>query len=303
MRCTSPLRAYRLVGGSVVFVARSGQDVVGELVLPCGQCHSCRVNRAVDWRARIIAESYCWPSTISACFTYSDENIPAGGSLSKRHVQLALKRLRRAVGRRGGPPLRYFIIAEYSPAGRAHYHSVLFNYLPPDAVRASSSRSGNAQYSSAELSEAWGLGMVNFQEFTSSAADYVSGYYVDKLRGDAAVNVVAGRCPEFMLSSRGGEHGGIGAAFLAKFGDQVRAGQDFLVLSGRKVPVPAFFERRLSVSRPVDAAERAEAREQAALEVQRRDGRPGHVVAAVQVVIDEAKRRRLSRGLVDGAVA
>jgi len=227
--------------------------------------------------------------------------------LDKRQVQLSLKRLRKAVAARKGPPLRYFLIGEYSPAGRPHYHLILFNYFPPDAVQGYRSHSGGSQFTSDELSKAWGLGMVNFQMFTPSAADYVSGYYVDKLSGDLGERELAGREPEFMRSSRGGA-GGIGAPFLVRFGAQIHEGADFVVIGGRQVPVPKFFERKLEKSDRDAWGARLEARQSAGLDAAKREAEasPGVLPwerSEVKAKVAEAKRRALSRSIVERGAA
>ena len=222
-------------------------------------CHPCRVHKSQEWRTRICCEAVCYSQSVSVCLTYADDKLPPGGSLDARHVVLWLKRLRKAVAERGGKVFRYFLIGEYSPAGRPHYHVLLFGYWPADGRRFGQSRGGNPQFISDELSKSWGLGMVNFQDFTPSAADYVSGYYVEKLTGGKATEWLAGREPEFMRSSRGG--GGIGAPFVDRYGGQIFEGADYVVIRGSKVPVPAFFNRRLA--KRSDASEvqaRADAR-------------------------------------------
>lgn len=312
MRCINPFRAFRLVNGEVVPTARAGMKVLAELQLPCGQCMPCRINKSTDWLTRLVAESFCWRDTISACFTFSDENLPADGSVSKVLIQKALRKLRKAVAKRGGERFRYFLIAEYSPSGRPHYHLILFNYLPPDLRPDVASRAGSPQWRSDELSEAWRLGLVNFQMFTPSAAAYVAGYYVEKLTGDMARPGVA---PEFMLASRGPSQtladgtvvpglGGIGWPFIFKFGAQIREGADYIVLDGRRVRVPAFFERKLAKSSPADSSARAELREQSALRRQSAEAAiTDHLPwerAEIKSAIALAKRSRLSRGGVDG---
>lgn len=57
--------------------------------------------------------------------TYDDEHLPPGAELSKRDLQLFIKRLRKR-----NPGIRYFAVGEYgSQKGRPHYHAVIFNLL------------------------------------------------------------------------------------------------------------------------------------------------------------------------------
>jgi hypothetical protein len=244
--------------------------------------------------------------SVSVCLTYADENLPPGGSLDAAEVVRFLKRLRRAVAKRRGDLFRYFLIGEYSPSGRPHYHVLLFGYWPADSRSVSQSRSGNRQYESAELSVAWGHGLVNFQEFTPSAADYVSGYYVEKLSGSMAADAFGSREPEFMRASRG--KGGIGAPFVDRYGSQIRDGADYIVIRGSKVAVPEFFNRRLRKQGDEAAADvqaRADERGWQAAQAWAREVSfsPGAFVqdrAEVKAEVLAAKRRHLRRGIVDG---
>ncbi|UDN67885.1 replication initiator protein [robinz microvirus RP_171] len=62
--------------------------------------------------------------------TYDNEHLPSGEELSKRDIQLFIKRLRK---RNQG--IRYFAIGEYGTEfGRPHYHAVIFNLIDLDLV-------------------------------------------------------------------------------------------------------------------------------------------------------------------------
>jgi len=190
------------------------------------------------------------PQSICATLTYAPEHVPALGSVSKRDCQLALKRLRKAAFSKRGELLRYDLISEYSPdAMRPHYHACLFGYWPPDAVYFNRSRAGNPQWTSVELTEAWGLGHVTFQEFSAGAASYCSHHQSFKLTGRLEQDrlkvlapsgeLVGWREPEFRLCSR---HPGLGAGFFERYGAELLA-HDFTVINGKKVPLPPYYLR------------------------------------------------------------
>ena len=62
--------------------------------------------------------------------TYDNEHLPPGAELSKRDLQLFIKRLRKR-----NPGIRYFAVGEYgSQKGRPHYHAVIFNLVDLDLV-------------------------------------------------------------------------------------------------------------------------------------------------------------------------
>lgn len=308
--CLHPLKLAKLRASDGSFThalrARHGEDHHGDLDVRCGGCHPCRVHKAQAWRVRICCEALCHAQTVSVCLTYSDEHLPPGGSLDAAEVVRFLKRLRKSVAKRRGDLFRYFLIGEYSPGGRPHYHLILFGYWPGDSRAVSDSRAGNRQFESAELSAAWGHGLVNFQEFTPSAADYVSGYYVEKLTGEMGERFNAGREPEFMRASRG--KGGIGAPFVDRYGFQIFDGADYIVIRGAKVAVPEFFNRRLRKGGGAAAAEvqaRADERGWKAAQAWAREVSfsPGTTVqdrTAVKAEVLAAKRRHLRRNIVDG---
>lgn len=118
MQCFNPIKAERQVNGSVFSYQHR-----------CGGCPGCLINNAATWAGRILLESRAHQSSVFITLTYADDLYPADGSVSKRHLQLFLKRLRmRLVRANYGPkPFRYYAVGEYGErTGRAHYHAVLF---------------------------------------------------------------------------------------------------------------------------------------------------------------------------------
>lgn len=116
MRCISP-----------IYVRKAGQSV------PCGKCAFC-LKKAIDaWCLRLAHEMEDSTSAFFVTLTYNDDHLPEGENLSKRDVQLFLKRLRAR-----NQYLRYFLVGEYGTQGtRPHYHAVLFNINDLHSVHAS----------------------------------------------------------------------------------------------------------------------------------------------------------------------
>lgn len=107
MQCTKP-----------VFLAREGLNV------PCGKCMACRIARSREWTTRLIHELSYWDKASFVTLTYDNEHLPSDNSLSVRHWQLFMKRLRKQV-----EPLKikYFASGEYGDKfGRPHYHAIIF---------------------------------------------------------------------------------------------------------------------------------------------------------------------------------
>lgn len=121
-----------------------------------------------------------------SCFitlTYKPESYPADGSVSKREMQLFLKRLRKLL-----EPLRfrYFACGEYGKqTKRAHYHAILF---------------GVGVSAETHILEAWGQGFVMVADLTPQRAAYTCGYVTKKLEPKLLPDGVE---PEFALMSRG----------------------------------------------------------------------------------------------------
>jgi len=189
---------------------------------------------------------------VALTLTYAPEHIPELASVSAAHFNAFVKALKYRVKRRGGDPFRYHGISEYAPGtGRPHYHVALFGYLPPDSKPAGSSGSGNPEFSSEELTQAWGRGRVTFQFWSPGAAAYISKHNAFKSTGLEAQNrmrvtrdgeVIGTREQTFMRCSG---KPGIGALFCDKFGEQM-AKLGFTVRGTEKVTVPGYYLDRLA---------------------------------------------------------
>lgn len=258
MACSNPLRAFKCADGSTVWNEADG-DVVTSRAFGCGQCALCRRAKALDRKTRLVDESYCHADSICATFTVAPEHLDSLGGLPgwRRVAELFIQRLQMRLLRKHGIHLRYDLIAEYSPElRRPHFHAALFGWLPADAVPSHRSQSGNQEFTSEELSDAWGLGRTTFQVFTPAAASYMAGHQAWKLGGQLAfemlgVRDLAGRLlgqlePEFRLASR---RPGMGGPFFDKHRAQLLA-LGFSVLDGVRVPVPEYYLKRAERTDP-----------------------------------------------------
>lgn len=98
--------------------------VPGGLVVPCGSCIPCQINRARFWSVRCHFESLEHANNLFITLTYNDEHLPPDNKLCTRDVQLFFKRYRKALGK---TKIRYFGCGEYGPANaRPHYHFLIF---------------------------------------------------------------------------------------------------------------------------------------------------------------------------------
>ena len=131
MACFKPLTAYRgrEKHGSgkpkIVFSHHLSQTGV-ELLLPCGRCIGCRLERSRMWALRCVHEAQLHSENSFITLTYNDDHIPRDGSLNKKHFQDFMKRLRKSIAPK---KVRFYHCGEYGPKLlRPHYHAILFGH-------------------------------------------------------------------------------------------------------------------------------------------------------------------------------
>lgn len=271
MACYHPIRAYRTPHG-VVFSALRRFDILGELDIPCGQCLGCRLRRSKDWAVRIMHEAQMHQVNSFVTLTYSDEHLPADGSLHYVHFQAFMKRLRQAAihsqagirsfGPWAGPSgcssqssgsaasrIRFFMCGEYGPSTlRPHYHACLFNVDFTDSYPAGKSGAGKVFNRSPALERLWTFGHSTVQPLNPQTAGYCARYVVDKVTGDAAKShysvvdadgVLSHRTPEFCRCSL---RPGIGSTWYSRFGGDV-ARSDSVVVEGSESSPPRYYDK------------------------------------------------------------
>lgn len=168
-----------------IWVAPSGVSVQ----VPCGKCLICLENKRNEWAFRLEREARSCKITRFVTLTYHDGVLPAAG-VSKRHVQLWLKRLRKRLGER----MRYYLVGEYgSKHGRPHYHALLFNCGDDAAVRSAWTYRGRS------------LGIVDVRPVSTGRIRYITKYVIQR------VDHVGDRRKPFALMSRAY---GIGGMYL-----------------------------------------------------------------------------------------
>lgn len=244
--------APNAVGLSGGFASATGCELLcrkpfmrGALPFGCGQCMPCRINRRRQWTWRQVFEGFLHEESSFVTLTYGPENLPAGGNLSPRDLQLFLKRLRSLIEPR---KVRYIAVGEYGENTlRPHYHLSLFGLSGFTVL--DGGRSGQDA-----ISMAWGAGHIGVGEFNAHTANYVAGYVVKKLV-DRKSGQLEGLVPEFGRMSR---RPGIGAdacltiakqicedghamALLEETGDVPRE----LRMGQRKIPLGRFMLSKL----------------------------------------------------------
>lgn len=199
-------------GDYVSLKEKYGDDL---LMIPCGKCESCIEKRSRDWAVRCCLEAAEYENNCFLTLTYSPKCLPAKG-LSKRDLQRFIKALRNTYGE----GIRYFACGEYGEHSyRAHYHLIVFNFFPDDAVKEYANPYGGFYYSSKKLNELWKFGYVSIGDVSYNSCAYVARYCNKKIKNfGREVGVVAN--PEFCLMSL---RPGIGKAYFDKHFESLMA--------------------------------------------------------------------------------
>lgn len=217
------------------------------VIVPCGRCIGCRLERSRQWAVRCVHEMQLYDQNCFITLTYKPGEIPDRG-LSKAHLQQFFKQLRKVAN----GPLRYFSCGEYGERfKRPHYHAIVFNYRPCDLVELGAIAqlakkdvySGKAfnqiLFTSEILENIWGKGFVSVGEASFETAGYVARYVVKKVVGDEAFAHYGQKWqPEFSLMSR---KPGIGADWLKKYQSDVYP-KDGFHLRGVLQRPPRFYD-------------------------------------------------------------
>ena len=266
MTCYHPMKGYRsrVLGPngkrSIVFQASRGFPDL-PVTVPCGQCIGCRLERSRQWAIRCLHEASLYQQNSFITLTYSDEHLPADGSLNKSHFQKFMKRLRR----KHGPKIRFYHCGEYGEKlRRPHYHACLFNFDFNDKVLYQNSRE-NPLYTSDDLAELWPMGYHMIGDVTFESAAYVARYIMKKINGAPAekhyqeqhdyVDPTTGEIhevelplsPEYTTMSR---MPGLGLGWLKKYGATDVQPYDEVIIRGKIMRPPQYYDRQYELTDP-----------------------------------------------------
>lgn len=207
---------------------------------------------------RCVHEASCHEFNSFVTLTYDDAHLPQYGSLNYRDFQLFMKRLRKKIG----TPVRFYMCGEYGENfSRPHYHALLFGCRFSDAVLANSVYSQRPVYRSPTLESLWTAGHSSIGEVNMATAQYCAKYTLKKVYGNKAAEhykrvipetgEIVDLVPEFAKMSL---RPGIGFKWLEQFGSDVW-NWDNIVINGKIMPVPKYYDKIISVKNPVRAEE------------------------------------------------
>lgn len=218
------MRAWRAPTGAVHLSKNSIPDSKF-MSLKCGNCLGCRTENAKAWALRCTLEFNQATSTAFVTLTYDDKRLPP--TLSKRHLQLFLKKLRKRMG--PNRPIRFFACGEYGETtNRPHYHLIIF---------------GCSERDRQAIDETWAQGHTKTVDATPATIAYVAGYTAKKLdawthtKNQVLVDQDTGeeylyQKPFLQMSRRPGIGGDARK--------HTESWRDYAISNGTKVPVPRY---------------------------------------------------------------
>jgi hypothetical protein len=261
MACFKPLEAWRSTSGQVVFYPSPG---VRPMLLKCGQCIGCRLDKSREWALRCVHEASLYEKNCFITLTYNPENLPPDAGLRKIHFQKYMKRLRKRIA---PGKVRFFHCGEYGEKNnRPHYHAILFGYNYPDWNYLFDSEAGFPVYTSELLEKDWqNQGFVTVGEVTFGSAAYVARYVLKKVNGKAKDQVdertglkpyerfneftgeIVEVAPEYTTMSR---CPGIGSDWISKYTLDVYP-KDYTTVNGVRQKPPRFYDEYLKQIDPI----------------------------------------------------
>ena len=243
MSCYNPVKGYRSKEVSstgrraIVFKPSAGFfDLPMEV--PCGKCTGCLLDRSKDWAVRCMHEASQHVDNCFITLTYSDANLPEGGSLRPRDFVLFIKRLRKYLS---PATIRFFHCGEYGDDfDRPHHHCIIFGWRPPDLILWSEKR-GVRLHRSAIVERLWSFGFVSVGSVTYESSAYISRYILKKVYGPSAAAHYQGRHPEYLTMSR---RPGIGKKWIDKYSDDVYRSDNIVYGLGRLTKPPRYYDKQ-----------------------------------------------------------
>ena len=241
MACNYPIRVWRSKEGKnnetgkwpIVFRQHDAISPYAMLI-PCGKCSGCILDRARQWAVRCMLEASLWTKNCFITLTYNNENLPDGATLVKRDFELFMKRLRKKFG----DGIRFYMCGEYGgQTGRPHYHACLFNFDFPDKYFFKKSESGSLLYRSPSLEKLWPYGFCSIGDVTVQSASYVARYITKKI-SDVPIDY-GDREPEYTNMSR---KPGIAKSWLEKHYTSVYSVDRIVLSDKQKFKVPRYFD-------------------------------------------------------------
>lgn len=128
MNCTNPITLH----------SHTSPRFPRGLVVPCGKCLQCKIQKRKEWSIRMLHENDSWDRSCFLTLTYQDKYLPyqpigpygpvpyPWPTLQKSDIQKFFKRLRRDLANENRH-IKYFACGEYGDDNqRPHYHAIVY---------------------------------------------------------------------------------------------------------------------------------------------------------------------------------
>lgn len=230
MQCVAPVRIIKNLSRS---------EYPDGLMVPCGKCIACRISKRREWSLRMFHELEAHDDSIFITLTYADNYLPDFQSLSKRHLQLFFKRLRRNLAQYKRH-IRYFACGEYGDTtDRPHYHAIIFGMsLNPDDKQIVMDSWTYCDWSVPQIRQ------NSFGLAEPDSINYVAQYIDKKFTGDLALleYELKNREPVFRLLSLG-----LGRNYVDTNSD-ILCDKQIITVRGVEYALPRYYIKRLGLS-------------------------------------------------------
>lgn len=247
MTCYRPIVGWRSRTGRdagtgkwpIVFNPREGYDDM-EVVVPCGKCVGCKMDRAKQWAIRCVHEASLYEHNCFITLTYDKKKSTneQQHNLIKRDFVLFMKRLRKE-NEKYGIQIRFFHCGEYGRRfTRPHHHACLFGVDFPDR-EFWDRRTGIDIYTSRTLEKLWPYGYHTVGAVTVESAAYCARYVIKKINGEESEKHYNGREPEYITMSR---RPGIGREWYNKYKSDVY-NYDLLITNKYTMRPPRYYDK------------------------------------------------------------
>lgn len=237
---------------------------------------------ARDWAIRAMHEKQMHKHSCMITLTYNPEHLPPHCSLHYPDFQAFVRRLRKALGRRGTgsttvtpstpgrrAPLsdnilyqpssasglkagiRFYMGGEYGEKyGRPHYHALLYGIDFADRKYHKQGASGAKHYQSETLAKLWGKGFASVGDVTFKSAAYIARYIMSKKTGDGNrknYNIIDPETGEIYTRAKEfnqmSRRPGLGATWLETYKtDAYPRGK--VIINAKEANTPRFYDKK-----------------------------------------------------------
>lgn len=242
MRCIRTLKAS--YNKDYTRITYSRQDACRDIPpwdFECRKCLACRLNNARDKAIRCMHEASMHEDNIFLTLTYNDENLESP-FLIYEHFQTFIRALRDKYPEKKIP---YMVTGEYGDkTKRPHWHAIIFNYRPVDAVHKYTTDYKEPVFTSEEITKLWNRGNIEFGSVSIDSAGYVARYAAKKLsHGKDGEHLYE---PIHKTSSKYG----IGYTWFKKYWKQTFDNGYVTLPNGATAKIPRYYKDKLKEENP-----------------------------------------------------